>query len=222
VTKDNNGLSEKELEDLFCARPPQLALWTPADRPLYIIDRQVALPHGILDVLAWDGLLYVIELKCGAILEKHIGQVLRYTADVRNGLAWAALQTFDEASPLPSLTVHGDLSKYIAAQHFDQSHGITGDSQMIFPVLIGKEINEGVLAAAEQAKISVYFWMEEGGSIYLEDTSPASFFYDDFLQGRIPSWLTQTHRIMLTSVEADAKRDYEESLQALFRPRIEL
>lgn len=92
--------SEKSLEDWICAFPS----WCEGLSFRKIIDRQVRVPSGIIDVLAlgsgiqWDdswspdvSTLYVVELKKGTITHSTVTQCLRYMTDIKKTLQYVIM-----------------------------------------------------------------------------------------------------------------------------------
>lgn len=144
-------MKEKELEDLICQHPRSILS---ADG--IILGRQIPLAHGRLDILAWDyGQTFVIELKVRPLQEKDIGQVLRYTNDVK----WHLLIAFQQA-------IKGDqcfdLETWRGNAYADKlmpyANATPGEFPAIQPMLIGPSADSTVLAAAQGADIKVMFW----------------------------------------------------------------
>ena len=150
-------ISEKELEDWICANPER-ALWDGAK----IIDRQVKLRHGILDVLAYDGRTLVIELKAGPIKEAHIGQVLRYKHDVS-----MELQRLSHYQCPIEPGYEGTFRNFYDAAFYEVYHlfhgwtdtCFSGDGEdMVHAFLYGTKVENHILAAAQAANITVNTW----------------------------------------------------------------
>lgn len=186
------SISEKQLEDFVCRRPEYM-LWEGVE----IIDRQVQLPHGILDVLAFDGRTLVIELKARTIKEKDVGQVLRYTYDVRTEIE--RLGAFED--PMKYFTLEGDK----ASKFFDlwgEYHGLTlAWDNAITPVLVGPGITLNAKIAAIGAGIEVILWKydDEDGTIscYL----PGLPIWDD---NPYPGWCIEINKRIVAACQHDA------------------
>lgn len=155
-------MREKELEDYICDHPECMP------GPFEVFGRQVRTPHGIVDILGFDDMsINVIELKAGPLREADIGQVLRYTYDVRNTLKQIGRYNYQ---PIP---------KGYRGQFFEM-FCISKNSPMVLPVLLGKSANRKVLAATEGAGIICMGWKATQDTIeidYLYDVCPAEIAY---------------------------------------------
>lgn len=180
-------ISERELEDFICVHPE--ALWDDIE----IIRRQVHLRHGTLDILAWNGAALVIELKARALQEKDIGQVLRYTFDIRTGLQ--RIGTYENPRNDPSPLT---LSRKFFLRSWDDLHDLTmiratTCEPAVVPILVGTAISEQIMAAAEVAGIQIILWHEN------VDTGEPEFKHTSHLRwnnGSYPNWLVElNHRI---------------------------
>jgi hypothetical protein len=201
-------ITEKQLEDWICQNPEK-ALWYGTS----IIDRQVGLPHGILDVLAYDGHTLVIELKARKLQERDIGQVLRYTHDVLHGLQQIGRNDCPIADSAYSFLPDAECtfpSRQAAYEHLHYYHlhgydsvqpGFYGDVPII-PVLIGTGADESLLAASRAANITVLTWHINQKTEEIETVSawPESIPDDDCY----PEWAQKLHSIFLQTYKHDA------------------
>lgn len=151
-------ISERQLEDYVC-KYPSACINPGFERfPVKIIQRQVRLNHGILDILARDTYsTLVVELKARALQESDIGQVLRYTFDVTTELQNFCGQSDIEYEYQP---LSDEYNKEFVTQFYH--HTAFGIDPLfrrpIIPILIGKPSKENFLAAAHAAYIDVIFW----------------------------------------------------------------
>ena len=183
------GISEGKIEDSVCNYPN---VWL--GDYVEIIGRQIQLPHGVLDVLAYGDLqAYVIELKARKIRGADISQVLKYCYDVSEYLQTHYVNDVpgpDNYDPDPrgnrgTPPFFANYSNWttaylssLLAQQFDW--GIFYDMaaydyrcDVIKPVLVGTDIDESILAAASAAKIEIIIWNlnSETGRIEVEHKS---------------------------------------------------
>ncbi|MCK9597667.1 MAG: hypothetical protein M0R06_01425 [Sphaerochaeta sp.] len=129
-----------------------------------VIGRQITLPNGILDVLAFDnecGRPLVIELKVEPLKEQDIGQVLRYTSDVADILRYRVCAKWDiptdtrlagfceEVSTFTHGFGNGDLFKQYALE---------ANESPIVPILIGTYANSKIIAAAQFPLVLLRIW----------------------------------------------------------------
>jgi hypothetical protein len=144
-------IKEKEIEDLICRRPSCIL-----PEGAVILGRQIPLAHGRLDVLAWNyGITYVIELKARPLQEKDIGQVLRYTHDVKRHL-FVAFHNAIRQDP------HFELESWRGNTYADAlmpfANAVPDEFPAIQPMLIGSAAGSSVMAAAGGACIEVLVW----------------------------------------------------------------
>lgn len=189
------SISEKQLEDFVC-KHPEYMLWNEVE----IIDRQVRLPHGILDVLACDGRALVIELKVRVIKEKDVGQVLRYAYDV--GAEIRRLGAIE--NPMDYFTLGmGKATKF--HNLWIEYHGMSiTDYNAVVPVLIGPDITLNAKVAAAGAGIEVFLWE------YNEGNNTISCRLPEFLiwrKGAYPAWCVEINKRIVTSCLHDAAID---------------
>lgn len=144
-------MKEKELEDLICANPHCIL----ASGGI-ILGRQIPLTHGRLDILAWDyGQTYVIELKVRPLQEKDVGQVLRYTNDVRRHLQVAFQQAIKQDQHFDLETWRGNV---YADRLMPLADPTLGGVPAIQPMLVGPSATSSVLASAHGAGVEIKVW----------------------------------------------------------------
>lgn len=137
-------MKERELEDWICQNPV-----TAFGLGTQIIDRQVVLPNGVLDVLAWDWRILAIELKVRRLAVADVSQVLRYVGDLADILRGAAgLCPYDYGTKEFDRWNH-----YYCIDQLDQN-----GSCPIMPILVGAGLTEKVMAAAIGARCEVFSW----------------------------------------------------------------
>jgi len=149
-------MNERGFEDWLVANPEQVF-----GKGVEILGRQVALPNGILDVLAWDeGSILVIELKASRLKPQDVAQVLRYAGDIGNILRHeGASCPFEYGTP--------QFDRWIAYYCIEQQDNLGGCA--IEPVLIGRHADEKVMAAASGAACSLYTWgITAQGHLYVD------------------------------------------------------
>jgi len=178
-------ISERELEDFIC-QYPVYSLWEGTE----IIGRQITLLHGRLDILAWDGKrTLVIELKVRQLEEEDIGQVLRYTHDVR--------ATLQQTAFLTNSTVRtADLTpqEKLLSKAWDYYHGMdSGFHELaVKSILIGTDANHKIIAASREADILIRTWKYDNQNDCIIFGSPEynkRFFDPDDID--IPEWACQ-------------------------------
>ena len=148
------NITEKQIEDFICGHPNYLYLDT-------VIDRQIVLPHGILDILGVAGYqTFVVELKAVKLKEGDVGQVLRYTYDIEQYL-YAAARYYknDIGGAIMGTNKFTDEEMFrqamLALRLYEPS---ASEDPRLVPVLVGKSVDEKVLSAATAANIDVYTW----------------------------------------------------------------
>lgn len=152
-------ISERMLEDWICERPREI-FW----HNLEIIGRQIDLPHGRLDILAWGAGsdVLVIELKARPLQEKDIGQVARYCCDIN-----LALTDIGRAQ-MPEPKTNRTLTEEIFASKWQEYHTSLSDHPPAKPVLIGSSVDANMLAAAFGVNVSVFVWSYKDGSFTID------------------------------------------------------
>ena len=189
-------ISERELEDWICEHWDDEGSEYPVPFSGALIGRQVQVEHGIIDLLSVGmGTTRVIELKKGTLKESDIGQVLRYSWDIKWMLQ--CLARYYNPLDLAGIPDHLiDLTKqfFLYFHCKDEPWTVTEPGicshvgyENVQPVLIGKSANLKLLSAAEAARVKVYTWE------YLESEKAFSFrwqySHDMFYRiGRFPSW----------------------------------
>lgn len=207
-------ISERELEDFVCENPEEVFF-----RGTEIIGRQVKLKHGILDILAWNGEgTYVIELKARPLKEKDIGQVLRYTYDVREGLKQYGfivnLKSSNDGHP-KTLTERAFWRSWFWYTGWgDESEDVVA----IKPVLIGSSVNRGLLAAAEEAGIYVRLWGYDAETDKFNFRFPGIVFWHD--DGRdslsYPAWAEEIGKRARPLCRQEAQEELTQVTNQLF------
>lgn len=136
---------ERELEDWLMKHPG--SMWPNAA----LLGRQVCLPHGRLDLLAWMpphgiycGSLVIVELKAKQIREGDIGQALRYAYDVKEVMVEHV--AFDEVP-------FGDAWDAVWAV----TQGAPNDG-IIRAMVIGPSIRKDALALANATNVEVMLY----------------------------------------------------------------
>jgi hypothetical protein len=205
-------ISEREVEDLICERPDELY------PDLEIIDRQVPLEHGRLDVLAYDGQhVWVIELKAQSLKEQDIGQVLRYTYDVRTELIATGQALIDTGTlPLDHLepTKQEMFYEFWHHSHEDNRAEVRNRGDVINPVLVGTSIDRKTAIAALQANVSIYLWHydEEMDWLFID---AAPYIYPSGIPTS-PDWARTLNQRLYSECMELADSYYEFKLRELF------
>ena len=148
-------MREKDLEDFICRYPEVLARNRGVE-DIKIIGRQLSVPNGRLDILCTrnDCQILVIELKIGNLDETNLGQVLRYTTDIRRALFGVEVRRHIENDFIWTRATNEVVARISAY------HGM-GGLQTVFmppvvPVLIGQSASSRLLIAAEGCLAEVY------------------------------------------------------------------
>lgn len=193
-------ITEKQLEDFIC-KHPEYMMWEGVE----IIDRQVHLPHGVLDILAFDGRTLVVELKARTIKEKDIGQVLRYTYDVRVEIE--RFGAFEDS--MSYFTLENDR----ADRFFDlwgEYHGLTlSGHDRIAPVLIGPGITLNAKVAAIGSGIEIIIWKYDDEDSTISCYSPGVFAWRD---NPYPDWCLEINKRIVAACLHDAAIDSQEGV----------
>ena len=206
-------ISERELEDWICKHcDDELGdYYLP---PLgTLIGRQVQVEHGIIDLLSVSmGTTQVIELKKGALKEADVGQVLRYSWDVKWMLKCLAHHYSPfEIAPIPAYftkQLTELASQFFLYFHCQEKPGVVTESQIcsytgyesIQPVLVGRFANLKVLSAAEAANVKVYTWeyLEKDNAFLFKRQHGQEHYYRI---SRFPDWaISLTRRIWKDSI----------------------
>ena len=174
-------MREKELENYICNHPECMP------GPFEVLGRQVKTPHGIIDILGIENgqIINVIELKLGYLTEADIGQVLRYTYDIKNTIAQVGRLNYQSVPP-----------EYM--DRFCEMFCMLPDSPTVQPVLIGKGAKQKILAAADCAGIYCMSWQIVSGKLeinYLYDMAPEQILFPSFNTHR---WV---QRVILTTYQ---------------------
>ena len=108
--REDNNVTEKELEDLICKDLSVI------EGDFLFVGRQISLPHGILDILAIRNCfthaeVAVIELKLGKLKERHVGQTLRYMFDVD----WMLYERTKQKLPVKGIIICSEIEPKIYA-----------------------------------------------------------------------------------------------------------
>lgn len=185
-------ISEKQLEDFVC-KHPEYMLWNEVE----IIDRQVHLPHGILDVLACDGRALVIELKARTIEEKDVGQVLRYAYDVG-----AEIRRFGAIEdPMNYFTLEMDKAVKFRDLWIDY-HGLSvTEFAPVVPILMGPYITLHARVAAAGAGVEVFLWKYDEKNNTISCRTPEFLIWSE---GAYPTWCLEINKRIVASCLHDA------------------
>ena len=209
-------IHERELEDWICEHWDDESSEYPSLHLGTLIGRQVQVKHGIMDLLSVDrGTTHVIELKTGALKEADIGQVLRYSWDVK----WMLQCLARHHGPPESADIPEHLAE-LARQFFLYFHceeepwvitepGICKHVgyRNIQPVLIGKSASLKVLSAAEAVRAEIYTWE------YLESENAFSFEwqcgYGQYYEiGHFPDWAVSLTKHIWEDSQKEAEEVY--------------
>lgn len=208
------SVSERELEDFVCEHPEEVFF-----RGTEIIGRQVKLKHGILDILAWNGEgTYVVELKARPLKEKDIGQVLRYTHDVREGLKQYGfivnLKSSNDNHPR-TLTEKAFWHSWFWYTGWGDE---TEDVVAIKPILIGPSVDKALLAAATEAGIYIRLWSYDIETGRFSFEFPGLVFWHD--DGRdvssYPAWAEKLGKRIRPLCKQEAQEELERVTNQLF------
>lgn len=200
---------EKEVEDWICDNPLCLSR-SRTEGTAQVIDRQVVLPHGILDILAVrnDGgsllpEILVTELKAVPIQESDLAQVLRYVFDIYSLFSSKAMDLYFEYdyrhksySPrkrYSSKLMYECLGWDAKPGQFSCSIG------GIIPMMVGpSEPSENLLAAAAGAGIEMYQWHKTTKGFALkehgpekEDVSYREYWWVDDVSQKVQSYIDE-------------------------------
>ena len=218
MTQNKWRISEKVLEDSVCAYPESW-FW----EGVQIIARQVQLPHGVLDVLAYSGgTTMVIELKAAKLQERDIGQVLRYTYDVRKFLQMIQNEHVHDFFQGPNYIKGFDQTyeSYGLAcldREIWQRHGWDENADeppSVQPTLIGTGVSDSVLAAATAASIDVSTWAYNEKENMFVGCADGWLRIDPYLY--YPDWLIHLHQKITRGCVDDFKIVKETPPQLLF------
>jgi len=154
-------VNEYQLENYICEHPELLEFYRDylpeemcADSAkVAIIGRQVVVEHGIIDLLIHCPDNYptigVIELKANPIIEKDVGQLLRYMWDMKE-----MLRSSHDYSPSEFIDGFDEMPEL----RQDMFWRILGEQPPFQGILIGPSISEQVMAACEAANIEMYLY----------------------------------------------------------------
>jgi hypothetical protein len=203
------NIKEKQLEDWLVAEPEK-ALW----EGVKILERQVRLPHGVLDVLAHDDeSIIAIELKARPIKPEDISQLFRYVYDIHSAISCFGADgrkypfrqpRFLRPPKYPPLTF-ASVEEAVKAEIYDHRNGI-GDWSSAYPVtcikpvLFGPSIERLAHTAALGAGIWVYSWSYDSEiADFLTEWEfylPSKDFMDEpsFTE---PDWLLRLHGLSM-------------------------
>lgn len=199
-------MNEKELEDYL---ENHLEAILPAGAVL--IGRQIPLPHGRLDLLAWDyGRTYVIELKARRLEENDVGQILRYVHDVH----WFLLVAFKNALRDDDLWMAPSWRGELYSDRLAMYAGFETDIPHIVPLLIGQSVPNKVAAAAAGARIETMAWTEADGRpsfVHIGDTEAV-----DAALLQNPAWTNRITQLSSALADHDAEWKITYSLEKLF------
>lgn len=162
---------ERKLEDYICQHPELLNLAEASLDNVRIIERQVVLPHGILDILAFRSSkkmiapeVLVVELKAVKIKEKDIAQVCRYVYDIHE-ILFAPIMFYGQTITGSPIQQHLGcvLENMYSGKHVSPIYSNRDGG--IVPILVGYECpDESVLVAALAAGIEIYgYWLNDTG-----------------------------------------------------------
>jgi hypothetical protein len=157
------SFTERDLEDYVCEHPRE-AFGTTAE----ILGRQVRLPNGVLDVLAWDhydGSIIVAELKARPLAGADVGQVARYAGDVGDILRWVGSRWVKPGSEAPAA-----ISRFY--HYFAMGQTDSSETCAIVPTLIGASITDKVLASIIGARGQAITWHREKGQLTFTPALP--------------------------------------------------
>lgn len=194
-------ISERQLEDWICEHPDSLG-----GPHINLIGRQIPLVHGILDILAFDCRVLVVELKARDLKEEDLTQVLRYAHDVDR-----FTETIMERIVCHLSDDAGPLEQEIFKDNFDRYMGLTQwgyNGPQVVPMLIGTGINKNTLIACNGVGIEVGIWKYDDNSFTIKIPDPDPI---EYRQLRAPDWLKQLveiigdHCVNLTSAMYDRK-----------------
>jgi len=151
-------ISERQLEDWIVEH------WDDVPFTGDYIGRQIELPHGRLDLLGFLDVAQVIELKARPLKEKDIGQLLRYTGDIKATLQMAYdCNDKDRLRSLLQTEYQWELVNDILQLLASKPTARAGFERSIAPILIGSSVTESILACAYGANIEVYTWKHYEG-----------------------------------------------------------
>lgn len=163
----NDGLapSERHLEDWIWTNPLCLgeneAPGCEGEPQYRLLDRQSPLPSGIVDIVAHDGRLTLLELKKGEIDFRAVVQVLRYMNDVKAIWYELMLDHFMERRP-----------HYNAVKYHDMVNGSAFD-QFVRGILIGRSVKDSRLhLACAVANVEIWTYRFDGQHYHFNENIP--------------------------------------------------
>jgi len=201
-------VSERELEDYICEHPETLA------RNLRMVGRQIALPHGVMDLLGVWGRAYAIELKTRPLHERDIGQVLRYVGDLMAILSYYYMEDRAPDCPAPDSDTY-TRERYNLALSW--KHGLGGAwNYSIGGILVGTGASETLITAADGAGVCVFIWKECNKEIALECVgSGGDSFSRNPIAGHYPAWVDATSRLLAQETMAELREGGDFFVQRL-------
>lgn len=170
-------MRERDLEDWICNNPKSI------HEDVEILGRQVVLPNGILDILAWDGNILVIELKARSLQSKDVAQVLRYAGDIGDMLR----AKFSQVGPCPYPFGTPQFQQWVEYSCMGQHDPLA--SCAIEPVLIGPKLDDRVIATAAGAGCTIFLWKygpPTYATLQIEHFMPAGKYQPEYE----PIWLS--------------------------------
>ena len=193
---------ERELEDYLEGRPEALEIeqW---------VGRQVPLAHGIADLVGFgEDVIYVVELKAVKLEEEHVGQVLRYTYDVRDVLSQLGMEAVWGEGNL-SRALFDDASQYgsVFVEHMRRMLLIDFDPGVIVPVLVGEECESKIAASMRAIGGHVWTWRRRGAGYSFDAIYPLS--RDTVFFENPPEWVKGLWRAMVESGKEAANKSLD-------------
>jgi len=199
---------ENELEDFLAVHPGSFL----EDDSAVVIGRQVALPHGRLDLLIFVDTLYIIELKARPLIPKDVAQVLRYQLDIRD-LLWNA------SHQLECVSRRSGYRGYAGAEFRKEYKRMTLGTPDTFlepatvPVLIAPSWDESVVAALTSVGGRIFDCERiEPGAFAFTETYGAISVFDPQYWPRNLDWLNRYLEIV--DSQARTAASIEEDLLA--------
>jgi hypothetical protein len=189
VNRKGLAPSERHLEDyLFshpealgmCGVPPQYG----PDSPMYTMhDRQVAVPSGIIDIVASNWQLVIMELKKGQVTARTFTQLMRYMRDIY-GLVETAVDDY--------IRTKGPFYEKLKGRWNGSEYAIR---DLVAGVLIGNGYeDDNLLVACASCNVDVFIYTYKDGAYQFEQLETAPYYRDK------PPYWNMLHRPIGTAI----------------------
>lgn len=191
-------MRERELEDYIVANLHGDIFADYAPDHLTLIARQLVLPHGILDLLLFNGCeFWVTELKAVPIRAQDYTQVMRYTEDIKKILLDLDIQRVTQIYRMKENRIPHSIS----SQAFDESLEVYLDRDSVIPVLIGPVCSDNVRFVMQCVNGMVFTFNQKTNPIRFTRQRSDSYYAHASEDAIDTIWQTVTERAFTNATE---------------------